>query len=77
MLQAQAMSFSLARTCESAVKQCLTEMGLSVGSAAVEQPGSMENWIIFMEVESSQGAHVSITFSGSASDATSKSMGGR
>ena len=76
MLRRADMSFSLARTCESAVKKCLTEMGLAVGSAAIPPVGNTGKWTICMAVENSQGVAVCITFNGSAEPATSKSMGG-
>jgi len=76
MLRRAAMNFSLARTCESAVKKCLTEMGLSVGSVAVPPVGNTGKWTIVMAVENTQGAVVCITFSGSAEPATQQSTGG-
>jgi len=75
MLRRADMSFSLARTCESAVKKCLTEMGLNVGSAAIPPVGNTGKWTICMAVENSQGVAVRITFNGSADPATSKSTG--
>jgi len=77
MLRMADMSFSLARTCEAAVKQCLKGMGLAVGSVAVPPVGNTGKWTICMAVENSQGVPVCITFSGYAERATSKSTGGR
>jgi hypothetical protein len=73
MLRRADMNFSLARTCESAVKKCLSELGLGVGSAAIPPVGNTGKWTICMAVESSNGAHVCITFNGSVDLATSKS----
>jgi hypothetical protein len=77
MLHRQDMNFSLARTCEIAAKKCFKELGLYAGSAAIPPVGNTGKWTIRMEVENSQGAHVSITFSGYAETATSESTEGR
>jgi hypothetical protein len=77
MLQMADMSFSLARTCESAVKECLKGMGLAVGSVAIPPVGNTGKWTICMAVEDSRGVPVCITFSGYAENATLKSTGGQ
>lgn len=76
MLQQAATNFSLARICESAVKKSLLDLGLAVGSAAIPPIGNTGKWTILLEVENSEGAHVSITFNGYAGRAISRSMEG-